>query len=80
MEFQQPISLARNQRWIGREMDVLVEGRSAVDITTAVGRSFRDAPDVDGKVYLRRCAAKPGTFVRARVVEARTYDLIAEAN
>jgi ribosomal protein S12 methylthiotransferase len=78
MELQQPISLARNQRWIGREMEVLVEGRSAVDVTTAVGRSFRDAPDVDGKVYLRRCTAIPGSFVRARVIEARNYDLIAE--
>jgi ribosomal protein S12 methylthiotransferase len=78
MELQQPISLERNKSWIGREMEVLVEGRSAVDITTAVGRSFRDAPDVDGKVYVRRCTSMPGSFVRARVVEARTYDLIAE--
>ena len=62
MELQQPISLARNKRWIGRELEVLVEGRSAVDVTTAVGRSFRDAPDVDGKVYLRRCTSKAGQF------------------
>jgi ribosomal protein S12 methylthiotransferase len=78
MELQQPISLARNQAWVGREMEVLVEGRSSVDITTAIGRSFRDAPEVDGKVYIRRCTAKPGTFVRVRVVEARAYDLAAE--
>jgi len=78
MELQQPISLARNTRWIGREMEILVEGRSAVDMTTAVGRSFRDAPDVDGKVYIRRCTAMPGSFVRARIIEAHPYDLIAE--
>ncbi len=78
MEMQMPISLARNQRWIGRDMEILVEGRSAADVTTAVGRSFRDAPDVDGKVYLRRCTALPGSIVKARVVEARTYDLVAE--
>lgn len=78
MERQQPISLACNRRWVGREMEVLVEGRSSMDVTTAVGRSFRDAPEVDGKVYVRRCAAKPGTFVRTRIVEAQPYDLVAE--
>ncbi len=78
MELQQPISLARNQAWVGREMEILIEGRSSVDVTTAIGRSFRDAPEVDGKVYVRRCTAKPGTFVRAKVVEARPYDLVAE--
>lgn len=77
MALQQPVALARNRRWIGRELDVLVEGRSAVDPTTAVGRSFRDAPEVDGKVYVKSCAARPGSFVRAVVTDARPYDLIA---
>ena len=79
MARQQPISLALNQRWVGREMDILVEGRSPLDITMAVGRSFRDAPEVDGQVFIKRCGAKPGSFVRARIVEARPYDLVAEA-
>lgn len=78
MRRQQAISLACNQKWVGRELEVLIEGRSPLDPTTAIGRSFRDAPEVDGQVYVRRCAAQPGTFVRARVVEARPYDLIAE--
>jgi ribosomal protein S12 methylthiotransferase len=75
---QQSISLACNQKWVGREMEILVEGRAPNDTTSAVGRSFRDAPEIDGQVYIRRCAAKPGTFVRARVTQARPYDLIAE--
>jgi ribosomal protein S12 methylthiotransferase len=79
LERQQAISTERNRAWIGREMEVLVEGRSSVDPTTAVGRSFRDGPEVDGQVYVRRCAAQPGTFVRTRIVDARPYDLIAEA-
>ncbi len=78
MERQQAISLARNRRWVGRDLDVLVEGRSPLEGTTAVGRSFRDAPEIDGQVYIRKCAALPGTFVRARICEARPYDLIAE--
>ena len=78
MERQQAISLARNQSWVGRELEVLVEGHSPLDGTTAVGRSFRDAPEIDGQVHVRRCAALPGTFVRARIREARPYDLIAD--
>ena len=78
MQRQQGISQARNQAWVGREMEVLVEGRSTLEVSTAVGRSFRDAPEIDGQVYVRRCPALPGTFVRARIVEARPYDLIAE--
>ncbi len=75
---QQAISLACNRKWLGRELEVLVEGRSALEPTTAVGRSFRDALEVDGNVYVRRCAAPPGTFIRARITEARPYDLVAE--
>ena len=78
MQRQQAISLACNQRWVGRELEVLVEGRSPQDPTTAIGRSFRDAPEVDGQVLVRRCFAPQGSFVRTRVVEARPYDLIAE--
>jgi ribosomal protein S12 methylthiotransferase len=78
MRRQQAISLERNQQWVGRELDVLIEGRSPGDPTLAVGRSFRDAPEIDGQVFVRACFAPPGSFVRARVLEAQPYDLIAE--
>lgn len=78
MERQQAISLECNRKWIGRDLEVLVERRSAMEPTTAVGRSFRDALEIDGQVYVKRCTAVPGSFVKARVVEARPYDLIAE--
>jgi ribosomal protein S12 methylthiotransferase len=78
MTRQQAVSLDCNRKWIGQELEILVEGRSALDGTTATGRSFREAPEVDGRIYIRKCAALAGTFVRARVVEARPYDLIAE--
>ena len=42
----------------------------------AVGRSYRDAPEIDGLVYLPGGKAKPGTFVKARITEATEYDLI----
>ncbi|MCS6777366.1 MAG: 30S ribosomal protein S12 methylthiotransferase RimO [Chloroherpetonaceae bacterium] len=79
MQRQKAISLARNRAWIGREIDVLIEGRAPHDPTLLVGRSFRDAPEIDGQVYVRHCLVHPGTFVRARVIEARPYDLIAQA-
>lgn len=74
MEVQQGISLANNQRWVGRNLDILVESRRGED---AVGRSFRDAPEIDGEVLLPDCAASSGALVRARVTEAQPYDLTA---
>ena len=74
MAAQQPLSLASNQKWLGRTLDVLVESRRGAD---AVGRSFRDAPEIDGAVMVRGCEATPGTLVAARIVEAAHYDLTA---
>lgn len=78
MQRQQSISLACNGRWVGREIEVLVESQTADKTPTVCGRSFRDAPEVDGLVYVRNCTAAPGEFVRARIVEARPYDLIGD--
>jgi ribosomal protein S12 methylthiotransferase len=79
MQLQQQISLARNRRWIGRPIQVLVEGQGATDDGTPliVGRSFRDAPEVDGQVFAWG-TARPGTFVRVRVTQALEYDLWGE--
>ena len=76
MAAQQPISLENNTRWIGRTLDVLIESRRGED---AVGRSFRDAPEIDGEVIVSRCAAAPGEMISARVTSAQPYDLCAEA-
>jgi ribosomal protein S12 methylthiotransferase len=72
---QQAISREKNAKWIGRELDVLVESRRGDD---AVGRSFRDAPEIDGSVIVTGCMARLGEMVRARVTQAEDYDLIAE--
>ncbi|MDQ2686236.1 MAG: 30S ribosomal protein S12 methylthiotransferase RimO, partial [Armatimonadota bacterium] len=74
MEVQQGLSLANNQRWVGRDLDIMVESRRGED---ALGRSFRDAPEIDGEVLLPRCTARPGAFVRACVTDAQPYDLTA---
>lgn len=79
MEVAQQVSAIRNRALLGREIDVLVEGAPAdgerADLS--VGRSYRDAPEVDGLVLLRGVFA-PGDFVRARVTETLAYDLVAE--
>ena len=74
MAAQQEISLENNQKWVGRSLDVLVESRRGLD---AVGRSFRDAPEIDGTVVIKNCDAAPGTFIPTQVTTAAHYDLEA---
>jgi len=78
MRLQQKISLEKNRAWIGREIEILIEGSDPGDPGSRTGRSFRDAPEIDGRVYVRHCPADPGQFVCARVIDATEYDLIAE--
>ena len=79
MQLQQRVSLARNQRWNGRMIGMLVEGQGASDAGAplVVGRSFRDAPEVDGQVFAWGIA-QPGRFVNVRVTQALEYDLWGE--
>ncbi|MHB8636818.1 MAG: 30S ribosomal protein S12 methylthiotransferase RimO [Fimbriimonadaceae bacterium] len=73
MELQQGISLAVNKAWCGRELMVLVE---EIRDTWAVGRSYRDAPEIDGLVFVEG-GAQPGKLIRATVTAAEPYDLVA---
>jgi len=79
MELQRGISLARNQMQVGRTLDVLVEGAEG---KLSVGRSYRDAPEIDGYVLLSD-PAPVGRMVRATIDRALDYDLaghVTEAN
>jgi ribosomal protein S12 methylthiotransferase len=73
MRLQQAISLERNRSFVGKKMEVLVEGAAQ---TGMFGRSYRDAPEIDGLVYLPSSSAEPGTFVEATIADATEYDLI----
>ncbi len=82
MEVAQQVSIIRNRAMVGREIDVLVESTNAGERDGGgdgfvVGRSYRDAPEVDGLVLLRGDFA-PCDFVRAKVTQAMAYDLVAE--
>jgi ribosomal protein S12 methylthiotransferase len=71
MELQQGISLEKNQEYVGRRLDVLVEGSGD---GVSLGRSYRDAPEIDGMVILES-EAPVGTFAPARITGAMAYDL-----
>ncbi|NWG22022.1 MAG: 30S ribosomal protein S12 methylthiotransferase RimO [Chloroflexi bacterium] len=80
MQLQQQISLERNRRWVGRRMRVLVEGQGQADDgrPLAIGRSFRDAPEVDGQVFVWG-EAEAGTFIDVTITQALEYDLWGDA-
>jgi ribosomal protein S12 methylthiotransferase len=73
MELQQGISLERNQVYVGRSLDVLVEGSGE---GISLGRSYRDAPEIDGMVIVEG-EAPLGTFAPVRINGAMAYDLSA---
>ena len=79
MALQERLSLARQERWVGRSLDVLVESVAPGE-GLAWGRSFREAPEVDGEVEIRcgNASVAPGQVVSVRVLEADPHDLVGE--
>ena len=76
MAAQQPISRARNERRVGQLVDVLIEG---AEETSAFGRSYAEAPDVDGKIVLEHAGhLRVGSYVPAKLIRAEEYDMIGE--
>jgi ribosomal protein S12 methylthiotransferase len=71
MTIQQKISLKVNQGWIGKSLKVLVEDERD---GWKIGRSHRDAPEIDGMVFFQGTAV-PGDWVDVEVTEAEAYDL-----
>lgn len=72
MRLQQPIAFERQRAFVGSELDVLVEETKAQFV---VGRSYRDAPEIDGVVRLPAHAASPGNWIRVRITDSDAYDL-----
>ncbi len=71
MELQQNISLQINQSYIGKTLDVLVEG---YDKGLTIGRSYRDAPEIDGLVFAEG-RAETGQMVKVKITGGMAYDL-----
>jgi ribosomal protein S12 methylthiotransferase len=71
MEKQQQISLKLNKGFIGKKLDVLIEGNGE---GISIGRSYRDAPKVDGLVLVKG-EIPAGEMVKVRINSAMVYDL-----
>ncbi|WP_168122186.1 30S ribosomal protein S12 methylthiotransferase RimO [Paenibacillus sp. HB172176] len=77
MEIQRMVSRDNSSRYIGKEIDVLVErydGRSDI----YVGRSMYDAPEIDGEVFISNCSSGIGNIQKVRVTHAYEFDLSGE--
>lgn len=72
MLLQQEISLARNLAQVGRTVDVLIEGQGD---GISLGRSYRDAPEIDGLVIIER-ELPSGTMLPIQITGAMVYDLV----
>ena len=78
MELQQEIAFEKAEAMTGRELEVLIEGRVS-DENAYVGRTYRDAPDVDGYIFINtEETLVSGDFAKVRVTGAYEYDLIGE--
>ena len=79
MALQEEISFGRQQRFIGRELDVLVE-RINTEEGFAEGRSYREAPEVDGIVEIRniRSNLQEGDVIKVLMTDAMPHDMIGE--
>jgi ribosomal protein S12 methylthiotransferase len=75
MKHQEKISLNRNQKWIGKQLDVLIEGQGD---GISVGRSFRDAPEIDGLVIVED-ELEEDEFASVQITGAMTHDLTGHA-
>jgi ribosomal protein S12 methylthiotransferase len=76
MSTQQEISLARNLAFVGKTLEVLIEGEEGKYL---VGRCYRDAPEIDGEVLVKKNAGSKdlplGVFLPVQITEAGEYDL-----
>ena len=78
MELQQEIVFDQAEAMIGREVLVMIEGKVA-DENAYVGRTYKDAPNVDGLIFINTEAElMSGDFARVKVTGALEYELIGE--
>lgn len=79
MAIQSKISEELNRSKEGQVFEVLIEGINSGDANIAFGRSYREAPDVDGRIYIENSpTAQAGDLVKAKIVQGFAYDLVAE--
>ncbi|HEY4235102.1 MAG TPA: radical SAM protein, partial [Lacipirellulaceae bacterium] len=77
MAEQQEIAFGWNDAQVGRQLDVILDGEVPKEKSAWIGRSYADAPDVDGVVYVTGEGLAAGKIVPCEVVGRDGYDLIA---
>lgn len=78
MELQQEIAFEKAEEMVGQVLSVMVEGKIA-DEEVYVARTYRDAPNVDGYIFINSSAnLMTGDFVKVLVTDSNEYDLIGE--
>jgi len=81
MKLQQKISKKSKAAWVGRDVEVLVEGESDETELLWQGRTALHAPEIDGKILINDFGPHetlvPGTFYRAEITESHDYDVVA---
>lgn len=78
MSLQQEISKEKHREFIGKTVDVLVEGFSEETDLLLQGRTSQQAPEIDGVVLINDGIANPGDIVKVRITDSMEYDLIGE--
>ena len=79
MSIQSLISQEINENLVGREFDVLIEARDREDNSVVAGRSYREAPEVDGQIYIENDGdSLEGDIIRVKVSAGFAYDIVAE--
>jgi ribosomal protein S12 methylthiotransferase len=79
MALQRDISRELLERRIGGSMRVIIDRVADNPDYVFAGRTYMDAPEVDGVVHLVRCSAQPGDIIDAEIIDADDYDLFARA-
>ncbi len=77
MAAQQPIAFAFNQTLVGKKLDVLIDSPAPEGRHLWLGRSYADAPDVDGVTRVRGAELRSGDIVACKIIAAEGYDLVA---
>jgi ribosomal protein S12 methylthiotransferase len=77
-EAQKEIARELNQEYLGKVIDVLVEGAHEETDLLLQGRHAGQAPDIDGKVIINDGIAKPGDIVKVEITDVLDYDLVGK--
>ncbi len=76
MEAQMEISRKKHKAYVGKTIDVMVEGYSEETELLLVGRNSQQAPEIDGVTYINDGQAKMGEIVKVQITDSMDYDLI----